>query len=135
MARPHRFALVGLGGAVGGVLRHGLTLAVPDPPAGFPWTTFAINVVGSFALGLLLAGLVGRRGASAWVRPALGTGLLGGFTTFSAYAHAVDLLATGGHVAVAATYLVASLLGGIGGAAVGLGLGARLPVRDQRRVA
>jgi CrcB protein len=129
LPRLHRFALVGAGGAVGGLLRYGLITAMPEQPGAFPWTTFTINAVGSFALGLLVAGFVGRRAAPAWVRPALGTGLLGGFTTFSAYAHAVDLLATGNRAGVAVAYLVGSVLAGVVGAAMGIAVGVRLPTR------
>lgn len=123
------FVLVGLGGALGGVARYVLTWAFPEPAGGTPWTTWAINVSGSFLLGFLVAGVVGRRRAPAWVRPALGTGVLGGFTTFSAYAHAVDVLAADGHTGTAAGYLVVSVVGGLVAAVAGTALGARLPVR------
>lgn len=123
------FALVGAGGALGGLARHALTTAYPEAPGAVPWTTWAINVTGSFLLGLLVAGVVGRRRAPAWVRPAFGTGVLGGYTTFSAYAHALDVLATDGHVGTAAAYLVMSLVGGVVAAATGVALGARLPAR------
>jgi len=119
--------LVGVGGAVGGLLRYALDVAFPTAPGAIPWTTFAINVVGSFALGLLVVGIMGRRAAPHWVRPALGTGLLGGFTTFSALTHAVDLLATDGHAVAGAVYLVVSLTAGILAAALGVAVGTRLP--------
>lgn len=126
------FTLVGLGGAVGGLARYALTSAAPDAPGALPWTTWAINVSGSFLLGLLVTGLVGRRRAPAWIRPAFGTGVLGGYTTFSAYAHALDVLASDGHVGTAAGYLVVSLVGGVVAAASGVALGARLPARAVR---
>ncbi|WP_082812578.1 fluoride efflux transporter FluC [Cellulomonas timonensis] len=127
MTRSSTFVLVGLGGAVGGLLRWTATVVLDEPADTFPWTTFGVNVLGSFALGLLVVGFVGRRGAPAWVRPALGTGLLGGFTTFSAYAHAVDVLATGGRLGVAAAYLVGSVIAGVAAAGAGVALGSRLP--------
>lgn len=123
------FALVGAGGALGGLARWSLTQVVPEPAGTFPWTTFAINVVGSFLLGLLVVGVVGRRGAPVWVRPALGTGLLGGFTTFSAYTHAVDVLVTGGAPGTALAYLLGSLVAGVVAAGAGVATGARLPAR------
>jgi len=129
LTRPAAFAVVGAGGAVGGLLRYGLTSWLPDAPGGIPWTTFTINVVGSFALGLLVVGVVGRRAGPAWLRPALGTGVLGGFTTFSAYTHAIDVLATGGHQAAAAAYLVLSVVAGVMAAATGAAVGVRLPAR------
>ena len=129
MRTPVAFGLVGLGGAVGGMLRYGLSTALPDEPGTFPWTTLGINLAGSFLLGFLVAGIVGRRAAPTWVRPALGTGLLGGFTTFSAVSHALDVLVTDGLVGAAALYLVGTLIGAVVGALLGLALGARLPVR------
>lgn len=126
------YPLVALGGAVGAVARYGLTSAFPDPVGGFPWTTFAINVLGSFALGLLVAGIA-RRQAAAWLRPALGTGVLGGFTTFSAVAVAFHLLTVQDHVPTGVAYLAASVLAALGAAALGAALGARLPaVVDPR---
>lgn len=96
-------ALVAVGGAVGAALRWGLGEAAPDG-SGFPWTTFAINVIGSFALGLvpLLAG--SRR-----VVLALGPGMLGGFTTLSAYAEQGRALLATGETMLAAAYLVGTL--------------------------
>ncbi len=86
-------AAVAAGGALGAVLRWAATYAAPDG-AGFPWTTLAINVAGSLALGLLPAVDAIRR--RHLLTLALGPGLLGGFTTFSAYAeHGRDLLGDG----------------------------------------
>lgn len=81
----HALALlaVAAGGALGAVLRWAATSAAPDG-SGFPWTTLAINVTGSLALALLPAVAAIRRRRLLTV--ALGPGLLGGFTTFSAYA-------------------------------------------------
>jgi CrcB protein len=121
---PAAFALVALGGAVGGLLRYGLTLARPDDPAAFGWTVWSVNGIGSFALGFLVAGLVAS-GAPAWVRPLLGTGLLGGFTTFSAVAFTVDRAFAAGSGATGAVYLLASLAIGVIGAAVGVAAGTR----------
>ncbi len=70
--------LVSLGGGLGGVARYGLSVFVPGP-----WGLFAINVLGSFLIGVLM-GLVPRP----LVRAFFGVGLLGGFTTFSSYAAA-----------------------------------------------
>jgi CrcB protein len=72
---------VAAGGALGSAARYGLAHAWPAPPHGFPWATFVINVTGCLAIGLLYG--VDRRPA---VRAFGGTGVLGGFTTFSTYA-------------------------------------------------
>lgn len=97
---------IAVGGAVGALLRHLLTVAAPDT-SGFPWTTFAINLGGSFALALLPA--------SAWVRrhrllpPLLGTGLLGGFTTLSAWSEQTRVLVDRGEVVTAGAYAVGTI--------------------------
>jgi CrcB protein len=82
---PPRTAIVAVaaGGAVGAVIRYCVTLAAPDGGGQFPWTTFTINVVGCFLLALLPASRAIRE--HPWLPPALGTGVLGGFTTMSAY--------------------------------------------------
>ena len=99
-------AAVALGGAAGALLRWGLGEAAPDG-TGFPATTFAINVVGCFALALLPAlGAVRTRPTLAL---ALGPGLLGGFTTLSAYAEQARVLLADGRTALAATYVVGTL--------------------------
>ncbi|MCU1432273.1 MAG: LPXTG-motif cell wall anchor domain protein [Actinotalea sp.] len=121
-ARPggaRTFALVGLGGAVGGLLRHAFTLAAPDQPTGFGWTVLAVNAVGSFVLGALAAGLPPGH-APAWLRPLLGPGLLGGFTTFSAVAHTTALTAGSGGVGVAVAHLLLSVAVGVVGALLGV---------------
>lgn len=97
---------IALGGALGAVLRHALVVAEPDD-TGFPWTTFAINVVGAFLLALLPA--------SSWVRrhhllpPLLGTGVLGGFTTLSAWSEQTRRLVAEEAVATAGLYAVGTL--------------------------
>lgn len=95
---------VAVGGAAGAVLRHALN-GVGD--GGFPWTTFAINVVGAFLLGLLPA--------AEWVRrrpllpPLLGTGVLGGFTTLSAWSEETRALVDSGEVTLAGLYAVGTV--------------------------
>lgn len=76
-------AAVFAGGALGGLIRAGLnTVAAPDP-GGWPWATFAVNIVGAFLLGYLTTRLLERLPTSSYRRPMLGTGLCGGLTTFS----------------------------------------------------
>lgn len=99
---------VAAGGAAGAVLRWAVGVAVPDGGA-LPWATLAVNVLGAFLLGLLAGSALVRR------RPvlgaALGPGLLGGFTTFSAYAAQSRALVADGRVAVAAAYVVGTAAG------------------------
>lgn len=106
-APPARLvAAVAVGGAAGALLRWWLGELVPDA-SGFPWTTFTINVTGSFALAALPALSVVRR--SSLLTVGLGTGVLGGYTTLSTYSEQTRALLDDGHVAIAATYLLGTL--------------------------
>jgi CrcB protein len=111
---------VAAGGAVGAWLRFALGRMIG--PAPFPVATLTINVLGSVAMGLL-AGWLARHGENGepW-RLLLGVGLLGGFTTFSAFSLEVVTLAQRGTVGQAALYIALSLVGGIGGLLLGLAL-------------
>ena len=109
-------AAVALGGALGAVLRWALGEALPDG-SGFPWTTFAINVGGSFLLALLPAFSVVRRRED--LRAGLGPGLLGGFTTLSLYAEQGRALWADGDGPVAAAYLFGTLVACLAAVAAG----------------
>ena len=100
-------AAVAVGGAVGALARWGLTHTFPADADTFPWATFAINVVGSFALALLPAFAVVRRQRLLTV--GLGPGLLGGFTTLSAYSEQTRVLLADGRTATALAYLLGTL--------------------------
>ena len=114
------FLLVAAGGAVGSVLRFGATLlAIRHLGFGFPWGTLAVNVTGSLAIGIVAA--LGVDGP--W-RLFLIPGLLGGFTTFSAFSLEAVLLWQRGWW-LAALYVAASLGGGFAGFAVGQWLASR----------
>jgi fluoride exporter len=121
-------AAVGLGGAVGAAARYGLGVAWPDDPAGFPWTTFTINVTGCMAIGVLLATLERLTAPHRLVRPLLGTGLLGGFTTLSTYADQTRALLAAGRWLLAGAYVAATLVTAV----VGVWLGT-IAVRAMRR--
>lgn len=92
---------------MGAVLRWSLTQAWPDG-GGLAWTTFTTNVAGSFALALLPALDVVRRHQTLSV--ALGPGLLGGFTTLSAYSDQTRVLLGAGHQLLAGAYLLGTLV-------------------------
>lgn len=113
-------ALVALGGAVGALGRHGLSVALPTDPGALPLATLLTNLSGCLALGLL----VGRQPPTSWLRPFLGTGVLGGFTTFSAFALETDRLLLAAPL-VAVAYVAASLVGGLVLTAAGLRWGRR----------
>ena len=108
------------GGAVGAWLRFVAGRLIGANP--FPYATLTVNVLGSLAMGLL-AGWLARHGESGepW-RLLLGVGVLGGFTTFSAFSLELALMIERGAMAQAATYVALSLLGGVGGLCAGLAL-------------
>jgi CrcB protein len=130
-SRPDPLSLgaIAVGGGVGSVLRYELAQAVHPSADGFPVATLATNLVGSLLLGALIVAVTEIWRAHRLLRPLLGTGLLGGFTTFSTF----SLEARGLGAGVAAAYIAASVLGGIGAAALGMTLVRR--VKPRLRVA
>jgi CrcB protein len=100
---------VAVGGALGAAARYGLGRAFPDPTLGFPWTTFAINVAGCLAIGVLAGLLGGKQITHPLIRPLLGTGFLGGFTTMSTYADQVRALLVADTWALAGAYFGGTL--------------------------
>jgi CrcB protein len=110
--------LVGIGGAAGVLARYGITRATLHTGA-LLWSTAAINVVGSFLLGLIVAGGWFSRDLS----EAIGIGFLGGFTTFSTFTVQIVLEGDGGRPGTAAAYLAVSVLGGLMAALAGYELG------------
>jgi CrcB protein len=100
------------GGVAGAVLRAELAQALPHGAGAWPWATFTVNVSGTFLLGLLVTRLQERLPPSAYLRPLLGTGFCGAFTTFSTFQLEVVDLADAGHDALAAGYAAASLAAG-----------------------
>ena len=119
-------------GALGALARYGIGVAVGGRGGGvaagsFPWPTFAINVLGSFLLGLVLTW-----GASVWSRDvvvAVGVGFLGAFTTFSTFGYETQSLLRGGRGGVAAAYVAASVLVGVAAAWAGWSAGQQLSSR------
>lgn len=100
---------VALGGIVGACARHGASLLWPGQPTGFPWTTFWVNVTGCAAMGILMVLITEVVTAHPLVRPFLGTGVLGGYTTFSTYIVDAQHLLNAGRAATALLYLAATL--------------------------
>nr|WP_281497204.1 CrcB family protein [Ornithinimicrobium sp. F0845] len=126
---------VALGGALGTSGRYAVSLLLG---AGHhaPWATLAVNVTGAFLLGLLLERLASagpetpRRRLA---RLALGTGLLGGFTTYSALALELHQLLETAEIAAAVLYGLGTVCAGLLACAAGVALGARGPGRGMRR--
>lgn len=126
-------ALVAVGGAVGTWGRAGLAQMIGREPGGWPWATLLVNLVGAFVLALMLEILGRFRRGHLALRLALGTGVMGGFTTYSAFAvETVDLLRTDQQV-LAVVYVAISIIGGLMAALLGLRLGSlrQRPVRPR----
>ncbi|MEU9889012.1 CrcB family protein [Sphaerisporangium sp. NPDC051011] len=136
--RPRPFALpvplaVSAGGVLGALARYGLSLALPHARGAFPWATFLTNVSGCLLIGVLmvLAGEVwaGRR----LLRPFLGVGVLGGYTTFSTSVVDVHQAVAAGAPGTALAYLGATVTGALAGVWAGSALTARLLRTRGRR--
>jgi fluoride exporter len=109
---------IAVGGVLGSEARYGLTVVFPDG-TGVPWTTLAINVLGCLVMGALMV-VVRRVGARApLLRPFAGVGVLGGFTTFSAYTVGVERLLAGAAAMSALAYLAVTPLLAIVAIAIG----------------
>ncbi|MEU8485807.1 fluoride efflux transporter CrcB [Streptomyces sp. NPDC048641] len=103
-------AVVSLGGALGACARYGAALLWPTSPGAFPWTTLWVNALGCFVIGVFMVIITDVWAAHRLVRPFFGTGVLGGFTTFSTYAVDIQRLVDGGRVRTGLVYLAATLL-------------------------
>lgn len=131
-----RTLVVVAGGTVGTAAREALSLAVP-PAAGVAWVIMAINVVGAFALGWLLDGLALRaasgRGSLAVVRLLLGTGFMGGFTTYSTLSLVTSQLFDDGRMLTAIAYALGTVLLGLVGAWLGMRVARAIHTRAGHR--
>ena len=109
-----------IGGALGAGGRYGVGTLLPAWTGGtFPWATMAVNLSGGLAMGLL-AGMFARGGDSEAVRLFFGVGVLGGFTTFSAFSLDVVALVERGQAIPALGYVAASVIGSVALTMVGL---------------
>lgn len=118
--------LVALGGGLGAASRFGVSLAMPARADGWPWATLTINVAGSLLIGLLAGWLATRGDAGEPWRLFLGVGVLGGFTTFSAYSLETMRMMERGDWVGASTYAVGSVVAGLIAVAAGLFIAKRV---------
>jgi fluoride exporter len=116
---PRDLALVAAGGMAGASLRYAVNELVPVAAGVFPWATFLVNISGSLALGVLAVVAVARWPGWHVPRLFLGIGVLGAFTTFSTFANETRALLVAGEGATAASYVVASVAGGLSAAWLG----------------
>lgn len=133
--QPVLVALVALGGAVGTTARYGLASAWPTGD-GWPVATLTANLLGAFLLGALLEALAGRAETARGrvLRLAVGTGVLGGFTTFSSLAIEVERFAARGEAAVGVAYGLASVALGVLAALAGVAVAAHVEGRRTTEV-
>ncbi|GAA3240544.1 fluoride efflux transporter CrcB [Dactylosporangium siamense] len=103
-------AAIAAGGVLGACARYGASLVWPTAPGTFPWTTFWINITGCTLMGVLMVLITERGAAHPLARPFLGTGVLGGYTTFSTYAVDAQHLFDGRRAGLALLYLTATLV-------------------------
>ena len=118
-----------VGGTIGTGLRLAIDAALPHGDTDFPLPTLAINVVGAFLLGALVARIWAS--APSWLKAGLGAGLLGSFTTFSALAVSLVSLSAAGEWGAALGYLALSVVLGLGAAWLGLSVGGRVSVNPD----
>jgi CrcB protein len=114
--------VISLGGALGALARYGIGYAFPAGSTAFPWATFAINVAGCLLIGVLMVLVTEMWTGHPLVRPFLGTGVLGGFTTFSTYVVDIQRLVDAGAAGVALGYLAGTVLAALAAVYAGVRL-------------
>ena len=114
------YLLAALGGALGALARWGTGLALPRPDDGWPWATLLVNLTGCLLMGVLVGVLARRHPEPVWARPFLAVGVLGGYTTYSAFAMETVELTDAGAAALAVGYVLVSVLGGVLAVAAGV---------------
>ena len=124
--------VIAVGGAIGSLLRYQAGLSWPTPIGTFPTTTLLINVLGCLLIGAFMIVISDVWNAHRLIRPFVGTGVLGGFTTFSTYCLDIVNLVRLGHPASAAFYLVITAIGAMLAVALGM-LGTRRVVAARRK--
>jgi CrcB protein len=123
---PAVLGVIAVGGVLGALLRYQIGRWWPTPTDHFPSATLTINLTGCLAIGVLL-GVIGEMSSPPpLLRPFLGTGVLGGFTTFSTYAVDIQTLLRHGDAGIALAYLFATAAGAVAAVGLGLYLGLRL---------
>ena len=119
-----RLLMISAGGAVGTAARYLLSVALADAlgPA-LPYGTFAVNVIGSFLLGVVMQAGIGTEALSPTARLVLGTGVMGGFTTYSAFNQETLRFLQTGAWTTAVVYVVATLVVCLAAGALGMAAG------------
>lgn len=113
-------AVISAGGVIGACARHALALALPHQPGAFPSATFVSNVSGCLLIGILMVVITEVWSAHRLLRPFLGVGVLGGYTTFSTYAVDVQQLVAAGAARSGPLYLVGTPVAALAAVYVGI---------------
>ncbi|WP_054814862.1 fluoride efflux transporter CrcB [Nocardia arizonensis] len=132
VAEPTVLLVIALGGGIGASARYAIGQRWPVRPGQVPWSTFAINVSGCLAIGILMVLITEVWVAHRLLRPFLGVGVLGGYTTFSTYCLEIRRLLESGATAEAFGYLGGSVIAALAAVAIGMGM-ARSASRRGRR--
>jgi CrcB protein len=111
---------IAVGGALGASARYGLSRAFPHPPDGWPWSTLLVNVTGCVLIGVLMVLITDVWVGHRLVRPFLGVGVLGGYTTFSTYVVEAQQLIVAGRPGLALGYLAATVVAALVAVYVGI---------------
>ena len=118
-----RLLAIALGGVLGSLARYAVVLGVgDDDPAQWPWDTLAVNLVGALLIGIIATSSAVAAGPP-WVRPFAITGVLGGFTTFSAFAVETGSLLDAGQLLLAEAYVVITMTAGLLAVRLGVAIG------------
>jgi CrcB protein len=125
--------VISAGGVLGACARHALALAWPHQPVGFPWATFVTNVTGCLLIGVLLVLITEVWSAHRLLRPFLGVGVLGGYTTFSTYTVDIQRLVTVGAARTALLYLTGTALAALAAVYLGMTITRRVTEYTGRR--
>jgi CrcB protein len=123
-------AVIALGGAVGSTARYAVALLLPHAADRIPWSTVTANLTGALLLGVLMVFVNEVWPTNRYVRPLLGVGVLGGYTTFSTYMLDARALAAAGSLGALGTYVLVTLVGGLIAVRLGAAFG-RLLTRPR----
>jgi CrcB protein len=125
---------IAAGGVIGALARHGLELLIPHEPGGFPWSTVVVNVSGCLLIGVLMSLLLRRPHRPRLLRPLLGVGVLGGYTTYSTFAADAQALVLAGRPGLALGYLSLTLFAGLTAVALGWWLAGSAGARSAAEI-
>ena len=126
--------VIAAGGVVGAELRYGVGVLLPSGSRSFPWATVLVNVTGGFGIGVLMTVLGRSARPHPLLRPFLGVGILGGFTTFSTYSTDTFRLIDVGRPVLALGYAALTLFAALAATVAGMVVGSALPGSAQESV-